>query len=285
MSDQLSVTEQLMYSTVRLKVTYEDGSTGTGTSFIVGVHYNEEASTHVPILITNKHVIKDASTLQFVITQADDEGNPLHGTTYAIEFTGVEFGWKLHPDDNVDLCATPFMPIEVSALTHGAKLFYRTLYFDLFVSEEQLLELTAVENILMVGYPIGLWDRQNNLPIFRRGVTASHPRFDHNGKPDFLIDAACYPGSSGSPVFWYDRGAVPGRSSTRVGERIAFLGVLHSGPQMTAEGEIVVRPVPTASQAIAQTRVMVNLGYVVKAAKVRELETLFPKPTDPQSAD
>ena len=263
-------------------VTYENGSTGFGTSFITGIYLNEEAGRHVPILITNKHVIKDASTLRIVLTQADDEGNPLHGKTSKIELSWDEGAWKFHPDDNVDLCAMLFAPFEQVA---GAKLFYRTLPFGVFVSEEQLLEMTAVENILMVGYPIGLWDRQNNLPIFRRGITASHPRFDHDGKPEFLIDAACYPGSSGSPVFWYDRGAVPGRSSTRVGERIAFLGVLHSGPQMTAEGEIVVRPVPTASQAIAQTRVMVNLGYVVKAAKVRELETLFPKPTDPQSAD
>ena len=132
MSDQLSLTEQLMYSTVRLEVTYKDGSTGIGTSFITAVHRNEETERHVPILVTNKHVIKDATTLQFVLTQEDDEGNPLHGTTHRIEFTGVASAWKPHPDDNLDLCATLYMPIAHTAhRMHGAKSFYRTLNFGL----------------------------------------------------------------------------------------------------------------------------------------------------------
>ena len=29
----------------------------------------------------------------------------------------------------------------------------------------------------MVGYPIGISDEVNNLPIFRKGYTASHPAF------------------------------------------------------------------------------------------------------------
>jgi len=56
----------------------------------------------------------------------------------------------------------------------------------------------------MVGYPIGLWDEKNNYPIFRKGITATHPANDYNGKSEFMIDAACFPGSSGSPVYIID---------------------------------------------------------------------------------
>lgn len=54
----------------------------------------------------------------------------------------------------------------------------------------------------MVSYPIGLIDNINNFPIFRRGITASHPGLSFKVKPEFLIDASCWPGSSGSSVFY-----------------------------------------------------------------------------------
>lgn len=64
----------------------------------------------------------------------------------------------------------------------------------------------------MIGYPNGLWDSQNNLPIIRRGITATSVKKDYNGKKEFLIDAAVFPGSSGSPVFIFNEGSysVPG---------------------------------------------------------------------------
>ncbi len=44
----------------------------------------------------------------------------------------------------------------------------------------------------MIGYPNGIWDEANNMPIIRRGITATHPNFNYNGKPEFMIDAACF---------------------------------------------------------------------------------------------
>jgi hypothetical protein len=48
----------------------------------------------------------------------------------------------------------------------------------------------------MVGYPNGLWDTANNFPLIRRGVTATHIKNNYNGKSEFVIDIACYGGSS-----------------------------------------------------------------------------------------
>jgi len=53
-----------------------------------------------------------------------------------------------------------------------------------------------------------LWDAEHNQPVFRSGVLASHYKFDWNGRPEFVIDAACVPGSSGSPVLLVDIGQV-----------------------------------------------------------------------------
>src|SRR5439155_8993915 len=65
---------------------------------------------------------------------------------------------------------------------------------------DDLTAFDAVEDIVMVGYPSGLWDSTNNYPLVRRGITASHPGIDFEGKPQIAIDMACFEGSSGSPV-------------------------------------------------------------------------------------
>ena len=39
------------------------------------------------------------------------------------------------------------------------------------------------------------------MPITRTGITATSFSLDYQGKSEFVIDAACFPDSSGSPVF------------------------------------------------------------------------------------
>ena len=65
-------------------------------------------------------------------------------------------------------------------------------------------EIPVTSQVTMVGYPSGLWDSKNNYPIVRQGNIATPPNVDFNGKEEFLIDIALYPGSSGSPVFLID---------------------------------------------------------------------------------
>ena len=64
----------------------------------------------------------------------------------------------------------------------GKDVFVIPLTEDLIWDNERLESLTAVENVLMYGYPIGLYDERNVLPLIRSGVTASHPAIDFNGK-------------------------------------------------------------------------------------------------------
>src|SRR5208283_3338677 len=152
--------------------------------------------------------------------------------------------WVHHPDPKVDLCALP-----LADAFNQVKPFYRTIDPSLIPSQAQLDELSAVEEILMVGYPNGLWDAVNNYPLIRRGITASHPAvdFDVDGAAATVIDAACFPGSSGSPVLLHNAGAYGDkRGNAVVGSRTMLLGVLFSGPLMQADGKIVIRNIPTA---------------------------------------
>ena len=154
---------------------------------------------------------------------------------------------------------------------------------DVIPTKEQLKELRTVEDVLMVGYPIGLWDQHNNRPIFRKGITATHVGLPYNGKKEFLIDIAAFPGSSGSPVYIYREGL---RVVNSVGDRLAgrddlfyFAGVLYAGPMYNAHGEIIVKNVPTQMTPLVNSQIPSNLGIVIASEELMEFEKIFPKPT------
>ena len=77
----------------------------------------------------------------------------------------------------------------------------------------------AVLTVAIIGYPSALSDQAHNLPIFRRGTSASHPAVDFNGRAEVVIDMACFPGSLGSPA----------TSTIATGSpRASLSGVLHA---------------------------------------------------------
>ena len=147
-------------------------------------------------------------------------------------------------------------------------------------TSDKLDELSALEELVMVGYPIGMWDKRNNLPIFRKGYTSAHPAIDFNEKGIGLVDMACFPGSSGSPIFILNEGGYKdkkGNLNWGMG-RIIFLGVLFAGPQYDAQGDIVVKNIPTVQQKIeTHTAIMTNLGFYIKSEELIEFKEYINK--------
>lgn len=271
----LSITEQLSYSTVRLECETPSGlSTGTGFFF----KFLENENGHVPVIVTNKHVIQNATAGRFIITKSDAQGNPLQTDHFAVNITAdFQHFWRQHPGADVDLCAMPLAPIVNSATQHGQKLFYREFDKSLLPTKEQKNDFHALEDVLMVGYPNGIWDSVNNQPIFRKGTTATHPNIDYNGKKEFMIDVACFPGSSGSPVMIYNAsGYTTRQGNVMMGNpRLILMGILYAGPQHTATGEIRIVNVPQLQVPTAISRIPNNLGLVIKSERLLELEKLF----------
>ncbi len=186
----LTLTEQLSYATVRIECKSKDNQLFTGTGYLFRFRIDKELNTHIPVVITNKHVIKNAYEGRIIFSKADEEGNPDDKNHFGLFLNNFEQMWKMHPSDDVDLCAMPIAPFLNQAERENHKLFYRSLDTTLIPTQEQLDDLSAMEDIVMVGYPNGIWDSINNKPIFRKGVTATHPNLDYNGKKEFMIDAA-----------------------------------------------------------------------------------------------
>ena len=136
---------------------------------------------------------------------------------------------------------------------------------SLIPSKETLEELDALEEIIFIGYPSGIWDRKNLLPIVRKGITATPIAVDFDGERKFLVDASVFPGSSGSPVFLYNAGSYHDKKSNLVvGSRLLFLGILTSVFYTKEENEIRLVPAPTVDRPVAVSRQMIDLGVVYK---------------------
>lgn len=274
---ELSLTEQLTYTTVRIECDYADGTSGTGTGFFFKFLEDDINNTYVPVVITNKHVINGAVRGRLIITKANSNNEPIDTDHFTVIFNNFENLWRKHPASDVDLCAMPIAPFISEADRRGERLFYKTLDKSLIPSQQELEDFSALEEILMIGYPNGIWDNINNKPILRRGITATHVSKNYCGKKEFMIDAACFPGSSGSPVLLLnENGYTDKKGNTYLGaQRIKLLGALYAGPQHTATGEIRIINVPTSQVPVAISTIPNNLGLIIRAERIIELEELF----------
>ena len=267
--------ETLMHTTVRLECELNDGRTFQGTGFFFSFKIDDNKA--VPLIVTNKHVISDSKIGTFVLTKCDDQGHPILGSTHRVCLDNFHNRWVKHPEDNVDLAAFAIGPLIHQAKTNGIKLYTPSIGEDLLPTAEKFADLSGLENITMIGYPNGIWDEKNNMPIVRRGITATNPKYDYNGLPIFVMDCACFPGSSGSPVLIFEQGGYMNAKGTFHigGNRIILLGVLFAGPQHVAEGEIQTIEVSLAQAPISLSKIPNNLGFVVKAQKLADFKELF----------
>lgn len=279
MAEKMSPADQLSFSTVRIACKTQSGgdSTGTGFFFIFPLNSN----TNIPVIITNRHVIKNATEGTFQLTEANNNGTPNIGMFTTVQLDKFEGRWISHPNQNVDLCAMPIAPLLHEAENKGKTFFYSSLSKDIIATSEIMAELSALEEIVMIGYPVGIWDSSNNMPIFRKGIAATPPDLDYEGRKEFMIDIACFPGSSGSPILLYNVGGYTTKTGNVMlgSTRIKLLGVLYAGPQYTVEGNIQVVPVPTKTIPISVSQIPTNLGLVIKAERILEFEDIFLKMT------
>lgn len=266
------ITDQLVHCTARLECDFPNGKRGTGTAFFMNLCV--KGAQHVPVLVSNRHVVAGATRGRFCLTlKKSDEDLPDVGRIHWFEV--AEFGakWIFHP--RVDLAVMPLNPLLEEARNVGHMFFYAPLMPDLIPDQAVLEDLPSLVDVVLVGYPNGLWDEVNNQPLLRKGVSATHPAISYNGRPEFVIDASCFNGSSGSPVFLLELGRSISRSSGMVigPSRAMLLGVLYAGPLHLATGE--VRTVEIGKIDVALTGIPSNLGYVVAARELRLFEPIL----------
>lgn len=262
----------LLFLTVRV---YTVQSIGTG--FIFEHKWNspkDGAELTGMFLVTNKHVIANTTHGNFHMTRSakNNDLTPELGRPIQVNVDTKEWQWWMgHPDKNVDVAVLPLNPIFQRLKDESKIPFFSCISANILPDNDTLARLNPIEDIVFVGYPNNVFDRTNNLPIARRGITATPPSVDYDGNPTFLIDASVFPGSSGSPVFIYNAGSWLEESRGVLGsERVLFLGILSSVFYRVSDGSLEFREIPTGIHPVPVNREMIDLGVVYKASTIIE---------------
>lgn len=258
---------QLLYSTLRIEGQLPEG-TSVGTGFIV--LYEKEDKKYL-FIVTNKHVIDNTTAERFFFTKSDDNNNPLVGQRFDINVLDSSKSWYFHPDDKLDIAICPLVPLLNQIEKAKQKVYFRSVPLSLIPTKEQEEKLTALEEIIFIGYPNTIYDSKNLLPIIRKGITATPIFMDYEGKPLFLIDASVFKGSSGSPVFIYNYGSYcTSEGTTVIGSRIHFVGIVSQVLIREERGEIEFIEIPTTQIPTVKTEQLLNLGIVLKSKVIIE---------------
>lgn len=255
-----SITKKLLFNTIRVDTVLEDGSEGSGTAFVFS-HGGQN------FVVTNRHLVEGVRSGGLVFTQKK-RGQPALGERFQVNINDFSHAWFTHPDPEVDIAIIPLRPLEQAARDQGVELYYHAIDSYLAPDASVLRALDALEQVVFVGYPSGVWDQVNLMPIMRRGTTATPLALNFEGRKEFLIDAAVYPGSSGSPVFVYQPDTL--RPSQSGGKKFLFVGVVAAVFFREEASHLVSVPVPANNQPMVMGSEMIDLGLVIKSDAVIE---------------
>lgn len=261
----MAISDHLIKTTVRIESKAASGAVAHGTGFLF--FFAEAEGLFVPAIITNRHVVEHYTTTVFHLQTGDDD------RVEQIQINGSDEAWIFHPA-GLDLAMLPISTVIQGLYDAGKKANVTPFRYSDVADSAYCEGLTVIEDIVMIGYPTGLWDAVHNRPISRRGITATSVNVDFNGHKLFVIDCACWPGSSGSPVIHYQRGVVIEQNSAHLGEHFKLLGILSSGPVFKANGEITEMSAPATLGSVARTDLMINLGYCIPARELKAFEDL-----------
>lgn len=260
---------QLMYSTLVIRCKKSNGEYSTGTGFFF--HFKLTDDKVLVTVITNKHVVEDSIETIGIMQEADiAEDGAKSPKNHGFQILLPPWGsmWTSHPSKEVDLCLAP-----IDANKPKIKdSYFLTLNEELIRSDTELSNLTAVEDVLMVGYPLGRFDSVHHLPIFRKGITASHPAIDYNGQSLGLTDISVFPGSSGSPILIVNEGWYIEGQQLKTGNKTLLLGILSQYYAVDVLEDDLPKDVPTGIDYLRGYQVPANLGVYVKAKEILVLK-------------
>ncbi|MEB7816740.1 S1 family peptidase [Mammaliicoccus sciuri] len=261
-------------SKIVVKITTDKNSSGTG--FFYMFIYSKDTS--IPVILTNKHVVEGCNSINITLSKNDyfsTESKVVEKEEFSIH--DIQKRITNHPSPDIDLCAIIITDLLEELDKSNLKMDIAFLKDSNLPKVEELENLKFAEEVIMIGYPNGISDTFNNLPVFRKGITATHPAINFDGTPHFLIDMTIVPGSSGSPVFLYNSTGYSTKSGDLIfgGERLMFLGINKAVFIADNYGEIKEIQEPT--KLISHSQIGINLGIIISSLEIDKIRKEFDK--------
>ena len=284
--EDVSLANQHMLNTVRIEAWRKDRTGSVGTGFMH--KFCEDDSGAVQCVVTNAHVIDRTETCDLVFRSSELGAENAQTVLSTIHFPeGFAQRWYVHPDENADLAVLPISNELRQMIANGFTPEFKATQVHHLLNADNARQLNAVEEVLMVGYPNGLWDRKNNLPVARTGITASPPGVDWNGRREFLIDCAVSPGSSGSPVYLFSPSGTRLSTDHRVvtTDRVILLGIVKSVFLHDVRGNLKAVAVPTTVEDSFRVRIPNDLGLCTRSDQLMYFEEHFRQEMEKRGRD
>jgi hypothetical protein len=243
-----SFEHQICHLTARVLVQLSNNSASIGTGFLYVRPLPNHTDRSVILLVSNKHVFSDVTgKLQISFNSKLSNGEPDYGNIHNFEQDNFSTIYYPHPDVDVDLAC-----VNISNIS-SHNVYFKNLH-DSFLQPLNYESIPPGTDVIFVGYPENRYDVKNNLPLIRKGSIASVPQVEFNGRPQIVIDAQVFQGSSGSPVFVVTEG------------HYKLLGVVSE--TMIRHSQLQTIPAVHSTLAVQQ---ILGLGIVIKQPKVIEL--------------
>lgn len=238
--------------------------------------YSEDTS--IPVILTNKHVIEGCNSINIILSKNDyfsTESKFVEKEEFSLH--NLQNRVMNHPNKDIDLCAIIITDMLEELQKDSIEIDISFLKDSNLPKIDDLENLKFAEEVIMIGYPNGISDTFNNLPVFRKGITATHPAINFDGTPHFLIDMTIVPGSSGSPVFLYNSTGYSTKSGDYIfnGERLMFLGINKAVFIADNYGEIKEIQAPT--KLVSHSKIGINLGVIISSLEINEIRKEFDK--------
>lgn len=184
----------LFHATIRISQQLPDGKFGQGTGFLVSAP-KPDGSPRV-VMITADHVFS-AKMLDPEVKIGLRVREPTGQWRYAPQSLRIRYGdtqlWTRHPQRDIAAIVVQ-VPPEIASAAIPLN----------WLAEADTFERYGVgpgDEILSLGFPVGLSSTPEGFPILRSGRIASYPLTPIASYPTFLLDSVIFSGNSGGPVF------------------------------------------------------------------------------------
>jgi V8-like Glu-specific endopeptidase len=220
--------DSLYYTVTRITTHHYTDSESVNPSEIskaTGFFYSNKQNSL--FLVTNRHVLvnedkgyfPNIARIMLHVNQSDIKQNEYYDIAL---YTKAKKMW-IESNVKVDVVA---IPIEMNKLPQGSII----VSFNVANLLQSNIQLHVGDDIVVMGYPFGVYDDIHNLPILRNGIIASAYPIPFRDKPYFLVDSDLEEGVSGSPVItkFKDTWRTRNGSKPPIGFSFFLLGIISS---------------------------------------------------------
>jgi hypothetical protein len=212
-----------MKSTFRIEGPNVEGKISTGTCFLFARQMRSDPKAGWNVLVTANHVLSDIAgdTARVFLRLAQTNGTYSKlEATIEIRRAGKPL-WYRHPE--VDVAAM------IASLPGEFVGQHEWLPEALVAGDEVFKErdISAGDELMCLGFPLGLEANSAGFPILRSGRIASFPVTPSTVAKSFLFDIPVYGGNSGGPVFFdYRKRRIPGVDSNQWLDVVGIAGLI-----------------------------------------------------------